>query len=671
MNQTSGYRYSAIIIEKDDIVATEIISHLKEYRFRTVQIESVDEAVKLLKNQDRTGAYSTYFIILNITAATDEALQSILRFNIPVIAVTEQENFQKAVNSLNQGAASYILTPLTDPVLIDSAIENCLRISRGNRQSRLYTLHLEEELKRKTEENERKNYLLQNFNKNLERMTSASNREEGPKNLTDLGPDILNDFGAHLQASGGSIYIRENSGLRLAHTIETKHVPDFLPFPLNEKSPFRMVLETGKSMLVNNIESEKELSTSGWSGYKDSSFMIFPIPGHHGNIEGILSLHNKVKPPFIGEDKEMGQLMSSFYAEVNKTVTSIEALHLSETRYKNLAENSAAVIFSFSIEADAFDYVNDAFVDLTGYGRQHLIGSGFIDMVKLLQIPEKEDFISQFESLVTGRSSGNGIEYRIVTATGRTKWLFQQSVVITNSEGFTVSIDGILTEITEQKEAEEKLKTLVNQKDLLLSEINHRVKNNLQVISSFINLQSGLENEESNRKSLQKIKNRITSMALVHDNIYDTNLMPSIDVKNYIISLIQHYRDQKIADENIEIELDIESITLDLDRAVLCGLLMNEALSNIFNHAFDEGERGKVAISFKNREYKYEIRIFDSGRGFHPDDITLSTAEGLGLDIMKNLITQLDGSISFVNNQGTIILIKFPVQNTKIREELL
>ena len=659
------YKYKILVIDKDESIRKELIKHLNNKLYGVSEAKNSEQGDLLLKDE------RIDFIIQDITSGSPESISKILKDKRPVIVSADEDNIHKAILAMNDGACSLFLKPLDNPAPLFTAVQKCLKHSRKYRQQLLYTKHLEDEIKNKNDEIDRKNEMLSRFNNSLEQILSSASSQSSMKDLSDYGSDILDNFGAQLQASGGSIYMREAYGLRLVHTIESKHTPDFLPFPLNEKSPFKKVLKSGKPILIDNIDSEKDIAGSGWSGYEDSSFMIFPLPDHNGNVTGLLSLHNKLTPPFIKEDKDMGMLMSAFYKEVTRAVSSVESLHLSESRYKHLTENSAAVIFSFSIENEVFDFINNSFLTLTGHDRDEVINRDMETMINVLDIQQKEDIISHFENMITGRSSGSGIEYQIKTASGQIKWVYQQTVTIMNSEGFPVSIDGTMTEFSDQKEAEEELKTLVQQKDLLLSEINHRVKNNLQIISSLINLQSGLEQDDAGRNALNTVKSRITSIALVHDNIYDTDLMPTIDVQNYIEKLISNLIETILDNNNITITKDVENIDMDLDRAVLCGLIINEAISNAFRHAFESYQSGSVSLLFKTSRENYLVKISDTGRGFNPDLTDKPVQHGLGIDIMNSLIKQLNGSIDFYSDKGTEITIKFPIENSRIREELL
>ena len=654
-----------MVIENDAEFSEILKNNLRNRLFNVFQVENYEKSLQILKNQ------AIDFIIFSISDETPELVEITCSGKIPVIICSETPFAENVIRAFNSGACSFILKPVSGPEPIDNAIERCLKIIRLDRQRTLYTKHLENELLEKTREIDNKNLQLRMFNENLRRILDSTFSGPSINRLSDLGTDLLNSFGANLQASGGSIYVNEEDGLRLVHSIEHKHVPDFLPFPLKENSPFQRVLETGKPILVDNIDMEKNLAASGWSGYNDTSFVIFPLPDFEGNIKGLLSLHNKTSPPFLSEDKELGILMSAFYKEVNRAVNSIESLHLSESKYQHITENSAGVIYSFSISSNCFEFINDSFFTLSGFEKKLVIGKDINNFVDVLGVIEKEDVISHFENLITGRSDGSGLEYRITTAAGQEKWVYQQTVTIKNSEGFPISLDGILTEFSDQKETEEKLKALVEQKDMLLNEINHRVKNNLQIISSLVHLQDNAGQENDRHLSLQNINNRINAIAMIHDNIYDTELMPAVNIRHYLEKMLSNLCETYHYADCINIVMEISEITLDLDRSIICGLIINEAVSNAFTHAFEDILNAELKLTFKVSGNNYIVSIIDNGCGFDRDIMNDSKKDGLGLVIMEGLIDQLEGSLEIFHNKGTEVSIRFPVEDSKIRKELL
>lgn len=209
-------------------------------------------------------------------------------------------------------------------------------------------------------------------------------------------------------------------------------------------------------------------------------------------------------------------------------------------------------------------------------------------------------------------------------------------------------------QVREREEAEEKIKTTLREKETLLAEVHHRVKNNLAVVSSLLNLQSNLVNNSYTRDVLIDSKNRIASMALIHQKLYSNNSFSEIDFSKYIEELVQEIRlsyPEELSDD-IRIDLESENCLLDLTMAIPCGLIMNELLSNCYKHAFREKKKdGIIRIRFKEYGTACELEVSDNGCGLPPGFDT-ETSSTLGMTIITSLAGQLDARHRFSNNPG-------------------
>lgn len=217
----------------------------------------------------------------------------------------------------------------------------------------------------------------------------------------------------------------------------------------------------------------------------------------------------------------------------------------------------------------------------------------------------------------------------------------------------------IITDITSQKKAEEKIKKSLEEKEVLLKEIHHRVKNNMQVISSLINIQARRIEDEKAREVFKDTRNRVMSMALVHERLYRSEDLAGIDFKIYIermsVHLMSYYRD---VSQNIELKTDVEGILLDITKAVPLGLITNELLTNSLKHAFPKSKKGKITIDFHKKGKTYHLNIGDNGRGF-PKELDFRKAESMGMDLVNSLTKQINGRIELVRDKGTLFKITF------------
>ncbi|MBU7016564.1 MAG: PAS domain-containing protein [Theionarchaea archaeon] len=222
--------------------------------------------------------------------------------------------------------------------------------------------------------------------------------------------------------------------------------------------------------------------------------------------------------------------------------------------------------------------------------------------------------------------------------------------------GYTVSRVVVLRDVTDRKRSE-KIKQSLKEKEILLQEIHHRVKNNIQIISSLLNLQSSYIKDERYKQMLRDSQDRIKSMALIHEKLYQSSNLADISFGEYIQDLVQSlYR--SYGTMNITLEVQGSGVSLGIDTAIPCGLIINELVSNSLKHAFPD-DKGKIRIGFRSIDGDIELVVSDNGVGI-PDTIDFRTTESLGLHLVTILVEdQLKGTVSLERNDGTTFTITF------------
>ncbi len=214
-----------------------------------------------------------------------------------------------------------------------------------------------------------------------------------------------------------------------------------------------------------------------------------------------------------------------------------------------------------------------------------------------------------------------------------------------------------------RREAEEFLKKSLAEKEVLLREVHHRVKNNMQIISSILRMQSRNIEDEKLKEVLQESQNRIHSMALIHENLYSNEGLEDIKFANYVRSLsgniARSYASQQAI---VKFDYQIDDAYLPMDVAIPCGLIINELISNSFKYAFKEKNHGIITISFKelDEKGKYQLIIGDDGMGISRD-IDITKTKSLGMKIVHKLVQQIDGEIENDFSIGTKFKITFKI----------
>lgn len=230
---------------------------------------------------------------------------------------------------------------------------------------------------------------------------------------------------------------------------------------------------------------------------------------------------------------------------------------------------------------------------------------------------------------------------------------------IRNERDEVVEISCIAHDISDQKAAEENIKQSLKEKEVLLKEVHHRVKNNLQVISSILNLQSSYVKDKKSLDLLLESQNRIKSMAFVHESLYQTKDFSNINFSSYVenitSNLVHSYSNP---DNPPQLNLDLDSIQLNLDTAIPCGLIINELISNALKYAFRDKKGGKLDVSVKMTGKSIRIIIADNGKGF-PANVDFRNTESLGLQLVVTLVDQISGKIELETKKGAKFTIDF------------
>jgi len=229
---------------------------------------------------------------------------------------------------------------------------------------------------------------------------------------------------------------------------------------------------------------------------------------------------------------------------------------------------------------------------------------------------------------------------------------------IFNTEGKVSEISLVAHDISEKKKASIEIVSSLKEKEILLKEIHHRVKNNLQVISSILNLQSSFITDDKILSILQESRNRVRTMAIIHENLYRTEDFSSINFSEYLDNLMGNLISSYRVNQHILLIKDLENVDLILDQAIPTGLIVNEIISNSLKYAWGENKKGKITISLKEKNEVVFLEISDNGIGL-PGKFEDIQTETLGLQLVATLIEQLDGDIKTENENGTKYFIKF------------
>ncbi|BDZ68966.1 PAS domain S-box protein [Methanobacterium ferruginis] len=340
-----------------------------------------------------------------------------------------------------------------------------------------------------------------------------------------------------------------------------------------------------------------------------------------------------------------------------------QALLKSETFYRTIFENTGTATLIVGNDG-MITMANRKCETLSGYQVKEIENKlSWMDFVHPddLKMMEKIHKIRRHPE----RNVPSEYEFRLINKNGEENQIMLSASLIPGTTDSVVS----LLDITERKNAEIKIKQSLSEKELLLREIHHRVKNNMQIISSLLNLQRNYIEDKESDNLLQESQGRVKSMALVHEKLYQTADLARINVKEYIRSLTMNLFHSYSVNAGIVLQLDVGNVFFDIDTAVPLGLIINELVSNSLKYAFPNQEKGVISISLHESNDdagEYSLYVKDDGVGF-PEDLDFHNTPSLGLQLVNSLVKQLDGSIKLVNDKGTCFHMIFMEQRYKER----
>jgi len=320
---------------------------------------------------------------------------------------------------------------------------------------------------------------------------------------------------------------------------------------------------------------------------------------------------------------------------------------------------------------------NRAIEDITGFKAEDIMGKGNYEyalpfygmrrpiLIDLVIHPDENiekygyDYIEKMVEVIVAetRAPLHGIN--------RTLW--GKAVPLYDAKGNINGAIEVIRDITERKNAERKVIEALHEKEVLVKEVHHRVKNNMQIISSLLNLQTNYVDDKEAVNVLKESQNRVKSMAIIHEKLYMSDDLTHINFIDYIQSLVINlFYSYNVEETQIKPILEIENVSLNMETAVPCGLIISELVSNSLKYAFPNDLKGEILVSLKSVDDRYELIISDNGVGL-PEEIDFNNLETLGLLLVNNLTEQIDGELTIKRSPGTEFKIIFKELDYKER----
>ncbi len=388
--------------------------------------------------------------------------------------------------------------------------------------------------------------------------------------------------------------------------------------------------------------------------YRLKQVMAVPVViGDSRNVVAILEIFNEKPQKIVGRNTELVGSIAKQLAQVrhrelvNRQITEQDAL------FRQLFENASFGMIKLNCDHEVL-MINRGFQRMFGFEPEDIVGK------KVDELIANEALRNEHEAAINRINRGEQIVYEstLKTKEGKHLNLLIQGIPI-NIKDKTLAIFGMFIDITRQKQLEKEQQRALREKEAMLAEIHHRVKNNLAIIQAFLFLQTENASSDEARRILKDSTSRIYSIALAHEQLYSSQDFSRIQLSEYLPKLIDSVKRGLIPSENsIDVQADIEYLEVDIKKAIPIGLMVNELVTNSLKHAFNSHEEGMVHVSAKNNG-RFELSVKDNGVGSKNAQQSENTEGSLGINIIRTLCRQLDAELSVKNEKGTDYRIIF------------
>jgi len=507
---------------------------------------------------------------------------------------------------------------------------------------------------------------IRDITKNKEYQEQIYKAQELYKKLIDSSPDgiIIHQNGKIVFANAVAMEVLE---AKKNENLIGKNVFDYI-VPEDVKKKKKRI----KLIYENKLVPPVEINLKTLKGKVKKIEMRSSLIEYNGKqaIQGIfldLSIQKQLLKEQIRVQlaEESNKLLQK---EIDERKIAEEKMNKQSAKLNAIIESSAHIVWTIDKKGNLSSF-NKNFQKYfeKNYGIKIKLGVSILAVDTISTKEHNKFWEEKISAAFTGKSQH--FETKLVNKFGTISWLEMFLNQIVDDTGKTIEVSGIGHDITEKKESEELITQSLQEKEILLKEVHHRVKNNLQLVSSILNLQSSYVKDEKTLTVLKDSQNRIKSMSFIHESLYQTKNFSSINLSEYISELSKNLvHSYSNYEGDIKLKLDIQNVFLNLDLAIPCGLIINEILSNALKYAFNKisGNEELSVNMIVDGDY-LTLLIGDNGIGL-PKGIDFKNTDSLGLQIVTTLVEQLYGTIELdKTKKGTNYIVRFKHNQIKNR----
>ncbi len=318
-----------LVIEDEEVLRVSLSDYLEDRGFRVLSEENGRAGLEVFER------VRPDLVLTDLRMPEADGLDVLegakkLCPDVPLIVVSGTGRIDDSIQALRMGAWDFILKPVEDMSIIMDAVNQALERALVQRENRTYQANLEKLVEERTAELEQANTRLKDINARLRKVIDTTRKLSAYSEVTELGSTLLTEFASHMRATSGSLFLVDNGGLRLLHSLkpegpEPGEVASYIPFPLPEGSLLRRAVEEGQPILIEDISKDETIRAGGAIGYRGGSALAFPLADEARQPAGVLTLHSETPSFFVAQDKEIGAILASYSSET------LRATHAAET----------------------------------------------------------------------------------------------------------------------------------------------------------------------------------------------------------------------------------------------------------------------------------------------------------------------------------------------------
>jgi PAS domain S-box-containing protein len=564
----------------------------------------------------------------------------------PIILMSAFATAEEWAEGIRSGGVDYISKPFKTTELL-SRVKTHLDLHRA-------TSRLEQIVEARTEE-------LQQANMRLDALWSLST-------LTDMDDKAIYDFIlekiVRMTRSGYGFFglLDADEKVMTIHAWSGEAMKDCgmvdkpVEYRIDEVGIWGEAVRQRKPLIVNDYSAPHQARKGYPSGHVPLTRLMVVPTFSGGRIVTVAAVANKVDGYDDADLMQLTVFMDGVQLIMDRS-TAMDELRKSEVKYHSVAE------FTYDMETwrapgGKFIYISPSCKRITGYSVAEYLANPGLALSTVL--PEDRELLAAHYAQEGPDDQGEDrhVDFRFVTKDGKVRWMSHYCTEVVGEDGRSLGRRASNRDITDRKLDEERIEALLREKELLLHEVHHRIKNNMNSMASLLSLQSNMVRDKAAVDALNDARSRLLAMGVLYEKLYRSENPREMPVQAYILPLVEEIVQNFPARASVDIKSDFGDFTLEARVLQPLGIVINEIVTNSLKYAFEGKDSGTIDVTARMDGKRVTIALGDNGVGL-PESTQLENSNGLGLMLIKGLMQQVDGSVRIERNGGTTFILEF------------